>query len=136
MNFAIIAKFRYGNFRYGYHRKKNVHSEISQLLRNFRYGCKIFAILVKFSLCHSENPALPTLPPASVQSPFLQFHLTFLHPGLMKSPRIHKIQYQYEAKLVMMAEVPKTCKTTKNNLETTSVVLNGPAHVKWLNSYD
>ena len=35
-----------------------------------------------------------------------------------------------------MFEVPKTCKTIKNNLEMKSVALNGPAHVNWLNSYD
>ena len=45
-------------------------------------------------------------------------------------------RHQYEANLEMMAEAPKTCKTTKNNLETISVVLNGPAHVNWLNAYD
>ena len=90
----MIAKFRY-------------HSE-KMCIAKFHRDCEIFAMVAKFSLCHSENPALPALPPASVQPPFLQFHLTFLHPGLMKSPRIRKIQHQYEAKLEMMAEVPKT----------------------------
>ena len=85
----------------------------------------------EISLCSEFLYAVNFLHP--VQSPSLQFLLTFLHPGLMKSPRFLNIQYQYEA---MMTEVPKTCKTIKNNLETKSVALNGPAHVNWLNSYD
>ena len=127
--FSMIANFRY-------HSEKLCIANFSQGLRNFRYGCEIFAILAKFSLCHSENPALPGLPHALVQPPFLQFHLTFLYPWLRKSPRICINQHRYEAKLEMKVEVFKTCKTTKNNLETKSVVLNGSAHVNWLNSYD
>ena len=45
-------------------------------------------------------------------------------------------RHQLEAKLEMMDEAHKTCKITKNKLGTKSVVLNGPAHVNWLNSYD
>ena len=105
-------------------------------IAKFHRDCEIFAMVAKFSLCHSENPALPALPPESIQPLFLQFLLTFIHPSLMKSSRIRKIRHQYEAKLEIMAEVLKTCETIKNNLETTSVVLNGPAQVNWLNSYD
>ena len=39
-------------------------------------------------------------------------------------------QHNFDAKLDMMVKVYKTCKTTKNNLETKSEVLNEPAHVK------
>ena len=91
--FAIIAKF-------------------SQSLRNFRYHCEIFAILANFSLCRSENPDPPALLPASIQPPFLHFPLD------ISSSRLDEItensyelginQHQYEAKLEMMAEVPKT----------------------------
>ena len=45
-------------------------------------------------------------------------------------------RHQLEAKLEMMAEAQKTCKITKDKLETISVALNGPAHVNWLNLYD
>ena len=124
----MIAKFRY-------------HSE-KLCIAKFRRDCEIFAMVVKFSQSLRnfgnaiEKSCIPPLPPASVQLPFLHFHLTFFHHGLMKSPRIRKIQHQYKAKLEMMAEVPKTCKTFKNNLKTKSVVLNGPAHINWINSYD
>ena len=64
-----------------------MHSEISQGLRNFRYGCEIFAMVAKFSLCHRENPALPALPPASVQLPFL-------HSQLLQMSS--KLQYGFE----------------------------------------
>ena len=69
-NFAIIAKFLLG-------------------LRNFRYHYEIFAILAKISLCHSEIPDPPALLPALISLHFFLFSLTFLHPGLVKSPRIH-----------------------------------------------
>ena len=128
----MIANFRYDSeISLAY--RKTVHCEIfvgiakfSLWLRNFRNPCEIFAM-------HRENST--TLPCLlhPLQPPFHQFHLTFLHFGLMKSPRIHNIQHQYE---VMMTEVPKTCKITANKLETKSVVLSGLAHVNWLNSYD
>ena len=97
-------------------------------------------MVAKFSLCHSENPDLLHLLPASVQPPFLHFPLDIsssrLDEIVENSYELGINQHQYEAKLEMMAEVPKTCKTTKNNLETKSVVLIGPAHVNRLNSYD
>ena len=110
--------------------------KISQSLRNFRYGCEIFAILAKFSQCIAKilHSLHCLLHPA--QPPSLQFQLTFLHPGLMKSPRTRINQHRYEAKLEMKTKVPKTCKTIKNNLETILVVVKGPAHVNRLNSYD
>ena len=113
------------------------------MIAKFRRDCEIFAMVAKFakiSQCHSEKSCTPPFFLHSVQPPFLQFLLTFLHLGLMKSPKNsyeHGInRHRYEAKPEMMAEVPKTFKTTKNNLETKSVVLNGPVHVNWLNSYD
>ena len=129
----MIAKFRY-------HSEKMCIEKISQGLRNFRYGCEIFAILAKFSQCIAKilhTPALSLhclLHP--VQLPSLQFFLTFPHPGLMKSLRILNIRHRYETKLEIMTEACKTCKITKNKLETKSVVLSGPAHVNWLNSHD
>ena len=110
-----------------------MHSEISQGLRNFRYGCEIFAM-------HRENPAFPVLPPASssvsISSILLDISSSRLDEIIENSYEHGVNRHQKEAKLGMMAEVPKTCKTTKNNLETKSVVLNGPVHVNWLNSYD
>ena len=41
-------------------------------------------------------------------------------------------QHNFDAMLDMMVKVYETCKTTKNNLETKSVVLIGPAHVNRL----
>ena len=41
--------------------------------------------------------------------------------------------HNFDAKLDMIVEVYKTYKNTKNNLETKSVVLIGPAHVNRLN---
>ena len=118
----MIAKFR-------------SHTE-KLCIAKFRRDCEIFAILVKFLQCIAKNPVFPAFLLHPVPPPALQFLLTFLHPVLMKSPRIRKIHHQYEAKLEIMAEFPKTCKITKNKLETKSVVLSGPAHVNWLNSYD
>ena len=118
----MIAKFRY-------------HSE-KLCIAKFRRDCEIFAMVVKFLQCIAKNPTLSCILLHSVQPPFLEFHLTFLQPGLMKSPRTRINQHRYKAKLEMKATVPKTYKTIKNNLETKSVVLNGPAYVNWLNSYD
>ena len=128
------SKSKGDEFRYDSENMR--HSEISQGLRNFRYGCEIFAILAKFLQCIAKILHSPASLLHSAQPPFLQFHLTFLQLGLMKSPRTRINQHRYEAKLEMMAEAHKTCKTTKNNLETISVVLNGPTHVNRLNSYD
>ena len=142
----MIAKFRYHSEKLcitKFRRDCEIFAMVakfSQGLRNFRYGCEIFAILAKFSLCHSENPALPTLPPASssasISSVPLDISSTRLDAIAENSYELGIKYHQYKAKLEMMADVPKTCKTIKNNLETKSVVLNGPAHVYWLNSYD
>ena len=117
-----------------------MHSEISQGLRNFLYGYKIFAILAKFSQCHSENPVFFCIPlafsSASISS--IPLHISsYRLDEIAENSYEHGInRHKFEAKPEMMAEVPKTCKTTKNNLKTISVVLNEPAHVNWLNSYD
>ena len=55
------------------------------------------------------------------------FSLLFLHPRLdeidEKSYELGINQHNFDAKLDMMVKVYETCKTTKNNLETKSVVL-------------
>ena len=77
------------------------------------------------------------LPPASSSLHFSSSSLLFLHPRLDEidenSYELGINQHNFDAKLDMMAEVYETCKTTKNNLETKSEVLNEPAHVNWLN---
>ena len=122
----MIAKFRY-------------HSE-KMCIAKFRRDCEIFAIPAKFSQCHSKNPTFSCIPPAfssaSISSIPLDISSSLLDEIAENSYEHGINRHQYEAKPEMMAEVPKTCKTTKNNLETTSVVLNGSAHVNWLNSYD
>ena len=127
VTFSMIAKFRHLS-------EKMCIAKISQGLRNFHYGCEIFAIFTKFSPCIEKIMFASCCLLHPVQLPFHHFHLTFLHFGLMKSPRILAISTN--TKPSSMTEVPKTCKTTKNNLETKSVALSGPAHVNWLNSYD
>ena len=61
----------------------------------------------------------------------------FFHPKLDEidenSYELGINQYKFLAKLDMMVKVYETCKTTKNNLETKSVVLIGPSHVNRLN---
>ena len=112
----------------------------------FSKDCEIFAILAKFSqslrnfrntiakILHSCIP--PTFSSASISSIPLDISSSRLDE-IADNSYEHGINlHQYEAKLEMMAEAPKTYKTTKNNLETTSIVLNGLAHVNWLNSYD
>ena len=77
------------------------------------------------------------LPPASSSLHFSSSSLLFLHPRLDEidenSYELGINQHNFDAKLDMMAEVYETCKTTINNLETKSEVLNEPAHVNWLN---
>ena len=77
------------------------------------------------------------LPPTSSNLHFSSSRLLFLHPKLDEidenSYELGINQHNFDAKLDMMAEVYETYKTTKNNLETKSEVLNGPAHVNWLN---
>ena len=110
-----------------------MHSEILQGLQNFCYGCEIFAM-------HSKNPEFPALPPTSsstsLSSTPVDISLTRLDE-IAENSYDHGInRHQLEAKLEMMAEAHKTCKITKTKLKTKSVVLNGPAHVNWINSYD
>ena len=73
-------------------------------------------------------------PPACI---FSSSSLLFLHPRLDEidenSYELSINQHNVDAKLDMMVKVYETCKTTKNNLETKSVVLIGPAHVNRLN---
>ena len=63
--------------------------------------------------------------------------LLFIHPRVDEidenSYELGLNQHNFDAKLDMMVKVYETCKTTKNNLETKSVVLIGPAHVNRLN---
>ena len=76
------------------------------------------------------------LPPASSSLHFSSSSLLFLHPRLDEidenSYELDINHHNFDAKLDMMVEVYETCKTNKNNLETKSEVLNGPAHVNWL----
>ena len=84
-------------------------------LRKFRYACEIANLLL-------------LLPPSS--------SLLFLHPRLDEidenSYKLGINQHNFDAKLDMMVKDYETFKTTKNNLETKSVVLIGPAHVNRL----
>ena len=62
--------------------------------------------------------------------------LLFLHPKLDEidenSYELSINEHNFDAKLDMMVKVYETCKTTKNNLETKSVVLIRPTHVNRL----
>ena len=97
-------------------------AKISLSLRKFRYVCEI-AIL----LC---------LLPGSSSLHYASSSLLFLHPRLdeidNKPYKLGIYQLNFAAKLEMMVKVYETCKTTKNNLETKSVVLKGPTHVNRL----
>ena len=119
----MIAKFCYLS-------KKMCIAKISQGLRNFRYGCEIFAIFAKFSQCIAKILLPSALPLHPAQLLIHHFHLTFLHFGVMKSPRI--LAFSTNTKPSLLTEVPKTYKTTKNNLKTKSVALNRPAHANFL----
>ena len=95
-------------------------AKILPSLRKFCHHCENFAIIAKISLCHSEI-AVP---------PCCFLHLFQLDSS---SPRLEEIdeksyelginQQNYDVKLEMLVEVHKTYKTTKNNLETKSVIL-------------
>ena len=80
---------------------------------------------------------LPIFRPSSSSLHYASSSLLFLNPRLDEidenSYELGINQHNFEAKLDMMVKVYETCKTTKNNLETKSVVLIGPAHVKRLN---
>ena len=75
--------------------------------------------------------------PASSSLQFSSSSLLFLHPRIDEidenSYELDINQHNFDAKLDMMVEVYETCKTTKNNLETKSVVLIGLADVNRLN---
>ena len=101
-------------------------AKFSQSLQNF---CNAIA-----KILHSYIP--PAFSSASISSIPLDISSSRLDEIVENSYEHGINRDQYEAKLEMMAKAPKTYKTTKNNLETKSVVLNGPAHVNWLNSYD
>ena len=89
---------------------------------------------------HSENPAHSFIPPVFSSVSIYSFPLDISSTRLdeiAENSYEHGInRHQLEAKLEMMAEAHKTCKITKNKLETKSIVLSGPAHVNYLNSND
>ena len=119
------------NFRYDSEisrsQRKYGKAKFSLGMRIFCYHCDIFAILAKFSLCHSKKSLFFYATSYTIQLAFLHFQLD------ISSSRLHKIaensyelrinQHQYEAKLGMMVEVYKTCKTTKKYLEKKLVLL-------------
>ena len=90
---------------------------------------EIFATIAKFSLSLRKfRYAIAKLLifPTSFSFHFSSFSLKFLPPMLDKilenSHELSIKQQKYDAKLDMVVEVYETCKTTKNNLETKSVV--------------
>ena len=92
--------------------------------------------IAKFSQCIAKiqlASAASCFASASNSASFSSFPLDISSFWVDEITENSRIKHQYEAKL---AEVPKTSKTTKNNLETKSVALSGHAHVNWLNSYD
>ena len=117
VNFAIIAKIQgiakiqifamHSNFRYD--SEKLCIAKFSQGLRNFRYGCEIFAILAKFSQCIAKIMLASCCLLHPIQPPTHQFLLTFLQLGSMKSLRI--LTFSTNTTPSLMTEVPKTCKT-------------------------
>ena len=128
----MIANFRYDSEKLCIEKFRR-DCEIFAMVRNFRNPCEIFAM-------HSENPAHSCIPPvfssASISSISLDISSTRLDEIAENSYEHGINRHQLEAKLEMMVEAHKTFKITKNKLETKSVVLNGPAYVNWLNSYD
>ena len=116
----MIAKFRF-------YSEKMALQNFALGLRNFHYHCEIFEILAKISLCHSENHFSSMLLPAPISLYFFTSSSTFLHPRLDEIPEnsyeLSINQHHYKAKIEMMVEAHKTCKTIKNNLETKLVVL-------------
>ena len=133
VNFAIIAKMQ-GIAKFKFSLCTVTFAMISLRLRKFRYGCQIFAILAKFLQCIAKIMFCLCCLCIAFASLFHHFHFTFLWLWLMKSPRI--LAFSTNTKPSLLTEVPKTCKTTKNHLETKSIALSGPVHVNWLNSYD
>ena len=113
-NFAMYSNFRYiAKIRY--------HSEFSLCSENSAYS-KNFAMPAKLPFFYCLLPASSSL--------------LFLHPRLDEinenSYELGINQHNFNAKLYIMVKVYETCKTTKNNLETKSVVLIGPTHVNRL----
>ena len=84
----------------------------------------------------AKFPFFYYLLPASSSLHYASSTLLFLHPRLDEidenSYELGINQHNFDAKLDMMVKVYETCKTTKNNLETKSVVLIGPTHVNRL----
>ena len=115
----MIAKFHY-------------HSE-KLCIEKFCRDCEIFSM-------HSEKSSTLLHPPAFssafISSIPLDISSNWLDEIAENSYEHGINRHQLEAKFGMMAEAHKTCKITKNQLETKLVVLNGPAHANWLNSYD
>ena len=104
-------------------------AKISLSLRNFRYHCENFAMSAKFSFSSYLLPGSSSLHYASSS-------LLFLHPKLdeidNKPYELGIYQLSFDAKLEIMVKFYETCKTTKNHLETKSVVQKGPIHVNRL----
>ena len=123
-----FAKFRYHSeillcSEHSTYRKNFAMIEkISLSLRNFRYACEISILLC---LLHGSS-----------RLNYASSSLLFLHPMPDEidenSYELGMNQHNFDAKLDMMVKVYETCKTTKNNLKTKSVLLNGPTHVKRL----
>ena len=85
-------------------------AKFSLPLRKFRYAiAKLMIFLASFSF-HFSSFSLKFLPPR-------------LDKILENSHELSIKQQKYDVKLDMVVEVYETCKTTKNNLETKSVVL-------------
>ena len=118
----MIAKFCY-------HSENSTIAKISLLLRKFRYYCENFAMPAKLPIFYYCF--------ASSSLHYASSSLLFLHPRLdeidKNSYELDINQHNFDAKLDMMVKVYETCKTTKNNLDTKSVVLLGPSHVNRLN---
>ena len=74
----------------------------------------------------AKLPFSPGLLPGSSSMHYASSSLLFLHPRLdeiaNKPYELGINQHNFDAKLDMMVKVYETCKTTKNNLETKSVV--------------
>ena len=87
--------------------------KISLGLRNFRYGCEIFAILAKFLPCipkilHSTIPPMlpPALLPHLILPSIIQFNFDISSPQLGGITKDSHIQHQYEAKLADVDPYP------------------------------
>ena len=97
-------------------------AKISLPLRKFRYACEIANLIL--------------LLPASSNLHYASSILLFLHPKLDEidenSYELDINPHNFDAKLDMIVKVYETCKTTKNHLETKSVVLIEPAPVNRL----